>query len=121
MGTALLFGASMLEQQPHCWQKTIDLSGDGKNNIGLSPQDAYQSATFDAVTVNALVVGDPTNTSVEGTSLSPLALRQYYEDEVIRGPNAFAVIANGYADYAEAMQRKLLRELALPIFGAMQD
>ncbi len=121
MGTALLFGASLLEQRAHCWQKTIDLSGDGKNNIGLSPADAYGEPAFDNITVNALVVSDPANTSLVGSSLSPDALRQYYEAEVIHGPRAFAMVADGYPDYARAMQRKLMRELALPVFGQMTD
>ncbi len=121
MGTALLFGASMLEQRAHCWQRTIDLSGDGKNNIGLSPADAYRHPIFDELTVNALVVTDPANTGQDGTSLSPEALRQYYQDEVIHGPRAFAMVADGYPDYASAMQRKLMRELALPVFGQIDD
>lgn len=121
MGTALSFGADWLEQQPHCWQKTIDISGDGKNNIGMSPQDVYRTGRFADITVNALVVGDPANMVSEGTSLTPEALREYYETQVIRGPNAFAMIANGYPDYAAAMQRKLMRELALPIFGDVRN
>ena len=31
---------------------------------------------------------------------------------MIRGPLAFVEITEGYSDYAEAMKRKLLRELA---------
>lgn len=119
MGTALDFGATMLEQQSHCWRRTIDVSGDGINNIGVSPQTVYHDAIFDHITVNALVVGNPSNTAEDGTALSPEALRQYYETEVIHGPEAFAMVAYGYSDYARAMQRKLLRELSLPVFGAL--
>lgn len=117
MGTALDFGAAMLDQQQHCWQHTIDVSGDGTNNIGVSPKDVYRGPAFDHITVNALVVGNPSNTSDEGTNLSPEALRDYYETEVIHGPQAFAMIAYGYSDYARAMQRKLMRELAMPVLG----
>jgi hypothetical protein len=117
MGTALEFGAAMLDDQPHCWQHTIDISGDGTNNIGLSPQDVYRDPGFDRITVNALIVGNPANTADEGSALSPEALRTYFESEVIHGQNAFAVIAYGYADYARAMQRKLIRELSLPVLG----
>lgn len=117
MGTALDFGAAMLDQQSHCWQRTIDVSGDGTNNIGVSPQDVYRDPAFDQITVNALVVGNPSNTSDDGTDLSPEALRHYYEAEVIHGPQAFAMVAYGYDDYARAMQRKLMRELALPVLG----
>lgn len=120
MGTALEFGAVMLGQQPHCWQHTIDISGDGTNNIGIGPQEVYRDAIFDRITVNALVVGNPNNTTSEGTSLTPEALRAYYEAQVIRGQNAFAMVAYGYGDYAQAMQRKLMRELAFPVLGQAQ-
>lgn len=122
MGTALDFGAAMLRQQSHCWQQTIDVSGDGTNNIGLAPKDVYRNPTFDRITVNALVVGNPANTAEDGSALSPEALRRYYEAQVIHGQNAFAMIAYGYADYSRAMQRKLMRELSFPILGGlMQD
>lgn len=117
LGTALTFGAALLEEQSNCWQHTIDVSGDGKNNIGLSPQEAYRATNFAKITVNALVVGDPTHSSEGGTGQSPEALKQYFEDEVIHGPFAFAMVAQGHADYARAMRQKLLRELALPVTG----
>ena len=120
LGTALTFGATLLEEQSHCWQRTIDVSGDGKNNIGRTPAEAYRMSAFSQITVNALVVGDPPSASDEGTGISSQALVQYYEDEVIHGPRAFAMIADGHADYARAMRLKLLRELALPIFGRAQ-
>ncbi|WP_108815493.1 DUF1194 domain-containing protein [Loktanella sp. Alg231-35] len=121
MGTALEFGAAMLAQQSHCWQHTIDVSGDGKNNIGVTPQELYRAPVFAGITVNALVVGNPNNTSSEGTSLTPQSLKDYYETEVIHGPEAFAMIAYGYGDYARAMRRKLLRELSFPVLGRMVD
>lgn len=114
LGTALSFGARLLQEKSHCWAKTIDVSGDGPNNIGPSPGQIYASGAFDKITVNALVVD---------ASAAPLAdqkrdLLLYYEAEVIHGPSSFAMIARGYADYADAMRRKLIRELQLPVFGA---
>jgi len=43
------------------------------------------------------------------TPMRPLV--QYYSNEVLHGPGAFVEIADGFADYANAMERKLLREL----------
>lgn len=119
LGTSLTFAAGMLDQQAHCWQLTIDASGDGRNNIGPTPQQAFALDGFARVTVNALVVGDPIGTTLEGDGLSAQVLRQYFEDEVIRGPQSFAMIANGYGDYADAMRRKLTRELTLPMLGLL--
>lgn len=118
MGTALLFGAELLEEQSSCWQRTIDVSGDGRNNIGVTPHDVYRTGLFDQITVNALVVSEPGR---ERTKLSPEALQTYYETEVIHGPLAFAMIADGYADYATAMQRKLMRELSAPVLGELRN
>lgn len=117
LGTALTYAAALLDLQAGCWRHTIDVSGDGTNNIGATPQMAYRLPNFDRVTVNALVVGDPRNGSAEGSGLTPEALQAYFEAEVLHGDNAFSMIANGYSDYARAMKRKLEKELALPIFG----
>lgn len=119
LGTALHFAAKLLQKQQHCWRKTIDVSGDGKNNIGATPKQVFALGAFEGIMVNALVVGDPAATSVEGNGLSQAALRSYFETEVIRGPGAFAIIAQGYVDFARAMQLKLMREMSLPIFGRL--
>ncbi|MCY4334210.1 MAG: DUF1194 domain-containing protein [Litoreibacter sp.] len=116
LGTALAFGQSMLERQPECWRHTIDVSGDGRNNVGPLPQTVYRSG-FQRTTVNALVVGKPETGGDEGPGITSDDLLKYFENEVIRGPGAFAMKADGYADYARAMQKKLARELRLPIFG----
>jgi len=113
LGTALFFGAALLQDQSRCWQKTIDVSGDGENNIGPTPDQIYQTGAFDQITVNGLVIGAATGPSDDE---KPDLLR-YYESEVIHGPASFAMIARGYQDYAAAMRRKLVRELQLPVLG----
>ena len=117
LGTSMTFAAGLLDQQSDCWQLTIDVSGDGPNNIGPTPQQAYGLAGFERITINALVVGDPIGSDVPGGGQNTDDLRRYFEDEVIRGPQSFALVAFGYADYAGAMRAKLIRELALPVLG----
>ena len=119
MGTALKFAQAMINQQAACWVHTIDVSGDGRNNFGPAPKDIYAGG-FGRTSVNALVVGNPRNESGEGRGITPNALRAYFEREVILGPGAFAMVANGYADYARAMQRKLAKELEPPVIGSLQ-
>lgn len=111
LGTALLFAENLFDARPQCWTKTIDVSGDGKNNIGPSPAIIYDRPAFDTITVNALVVGDPATASGATLGIKPESLRDYYRTEVIHGPTAFTMIANGYADYARAMELKLIKEL----------
>ena len=117
LGSALNVAAEMLRMQSQCWQHTIDVSGDGKNNIGATAAQVYARGGFDGITVNALVVGDPSMASREGIGVSPAELRSYFEVEVIRGPGAFAIVSRGYADFARAMQSKLMREISVPVFG----
>ncbi len=118
LGTALGFGASLLDGQAQCWVKTIDVSGDGKNNIGFTPAQLYQSGAFGQITVNALVIGGNGDTPDDIARKADLL--RYYETQVIYGASSFAMIAHGYADYAGAMRRKLIRELQLPIIGASE-
>ena len=119
MGRALEFSAALLAQHPRCWRHTIDISGDGKNNIGPAPSDLYQLRMFDRVTVNALVVGDPNRDDGSSAGITSAELRAYFEEEVIHGPDAFAMVAEGYGDYARAMRRKLMKELEFPQLGLL--
>lgn len=120
LGTALNRAADLLQDQSHCWKRTIDVSGDGKNNIGATPGQVYAFGGFSGITVNALVVGDPAKASGEGGGTSLAELLTYYETQVILGPDGFAMVANGYEDFARAMRRKLMREISLPMFGQKQ-
>lgn len=116
LGTALAFGQVMLQQKPECWRHTIDVSGDGYNNVGLVPE-AIHGAGFARTTVNALVIGKPEDDSEEGPGTATSDLLTYFENKVIRGPGAFTIVAQGYADYAKAMKKKLERELETPVLG----
>ncbi|MFK7869253.1 MAG: DUF1194 domain-containing protein [Roseobacter sp.] len=117
LGTSLLYARSLFQQRSHCWVKTIDVSGDGANNIGVTPAQVYASGAFDQITVNALVIGDP---DAAGPSPEKSDLLAYFETQVIHGAGSFAMVAQGYEDYANAMQRKLMRELQLPVMGRVE-
>lgn len=104
LGAAVLTGLGLLETQSACWRVTLDISGDGPANVGVRPQDIALSAAGSRVTVNALVIGNESGAE-QGD------LPEYFESYVIRGPDAFVEAAESFADYAEAMERKLLREL----------
>ncbi|MEM6440644.1 MAG: DUF1194 domain-containing protein [Pseudomonadota bacterium] len=111
LGHALAYAARLFRSAPPCAKRTVDVSGDGANNDGYEPFHAYRAFDFDGVTVNALVVGGPRRP----------ALVRYFETLVIRGDEAFTEVADGYADFGRAMQRKLLREIRPPmIVGAAE-
>lgn len=104
LGSALDYGIALLETQDDCPKRTLDLSGDGKNNTGPRPGDVTSPAWL---TVNGLTVA-----RADGDQqVSLQELTAYYEANVIRGPGAFVEAAEGFEDFERAMTRKLLREL----------
>lgn len=119
IGSAMLAGFAYLEAQSDCWIRTLDISGDGETNTGPLPETIPLAATPLGVTVNGLVVGSGNffGDIVSGEALDNLVI--YYEENVIRGPVAFVEVARNYDDYAEAMERKLLRELSALAVGAL--
>jgi hypothetical protein len=102
VGLALLFGLQSLGRQGACTQRTLDLSGDGTNNDGASPEMARREVPSEGITVNGLVIGANVKT-----------LGRYYQQFVIQGPGAFVEVAEDYDDFERAMRRKLLRELGV--------
>lgn len=82
----------------------LDVSGDGVSNAGLPPAEARDVGVAAGVTINGLCVLDE-----EGA-----AVLAHYEAEVIGGPGAFAMSCPDYAAFAEAIARKLARELRGP-------
>lgn len=112
MGYALAYGAQLLQRAPACLNKTLDMAGDGQNNEGFPPVNAYREFPFDDVTVNGLIVNAA---DFEGE----MGLIAFYNSQVLHGPGAFAIIAEGFEDYERAMRRKLERELSPPSIGAL--
>ncbi len=117
LGAALRVGFNLLEQQAECWTRTLDISGDGKGNTGPRPQD-IQDPPFDVV-VNGLAIGEHDAVTGGSRSLQVGELTAYYSAYVIRGPGAFVETALGFDSYAEAMRRKLLRELKTFAIGQL--
>ncbi|MCQ4159428.1 DUF1194 domain-containing protein [Roseomonas sp. GC11] len=78
----------------------LDVSGDGAHNQGRPPGPVRDIGVGAGVTINALAV---LNEEPD--------LLEHYTAEVIGGPGSFAMSCADYADFAEAIQRKLLREI----------
>ena len=116
LGAAMQIAAGQFGHGPRCWRRVLDLSGDGKNNDWPSPRQVRETGTMGDITVNALVIGSPPVR--EGTRTDWIAeLVAYFRAEVLHGPGAFIETALGYEDYADAMKRKLLRELQTLVVG----
>ena len=111
LGYALGHAASVLSEGPVCDRQVIDVSGDGRNNEGFTPDLAYEHFPLGGVTVNALAVsGD----------LTMDEMVTYYSREVMRGPGAFVEPATGYEDFERAITRKLIREVSALVVGSRE-
>jgi len=82
-------------------RQVIDVSGDGANNRGRPAAEARDDAIRDGATINGLPI----------MALEP-GLDQYYQSNVIGGPNAFMIVAETYETFAEAVLKKLVTEIA---------
>lgn len=111
LGVAMMRGSQYLAQRSHCWRQTLDISGDGKSNLGPRPRSTKPKLATTGITINALVIGadDPAIGDIRQGEIGELSA--YFNAEVILGADAFVEVALGFEGYAEAMERKLLREL----------
>lgn len=111
LGSAMSLGAGYLQQRSDCDKRTLDVSGDGKSNLGPRPKDVRDTLKISGITINGLVIGADAPASGDLRQSDIAELSSYFDAYVIMGPDAFVETALGYADYAEAMRRKLLREI----------
>lgn len=109
IGEALTLSAQVLETATECRRKVIDVSGDGKSNEGIVPQDVLPQLRAKGIIVNGLAI-----------ETDDADLTAYFFENLISGEGAFVITANGFEDYPAQIRRKLQREttkqlsLALP-------
>ncbi|HYF07339.1 MAG TPA: DUF1194 domain-containing protein [Acetobacteraceae bacterium] len=92
-------------------RRVVDISGDGVNNSGRPVAEARADALEQGVVLNGLAVLDrsPPALALSG-GLPPLD--EYFRDQVIGGPGAFLMVAEGYEAFETAVRRKIIREVA---------
>ena len=101
LGGAIYRGMALLARNPYRGlRRVIEISGDGPNNRGPWPNGARDSAVAQGITINGLAILDFDDGLIE-----------HFKEEVIGGPGAFVLAANGFADFARAIVKKLLQEL----------
>ncbi|MCK0101532.1 DUF1194 domain-containing protein [Pseudohalocynthiibacter sp. F2068] len=108
-GSALEFGIDLHNANPrHCLRRVIDLSGDGSQKSGVDTGAASYAAAHSGVTVNGLaILGSDRN------------VEQFFLRNVVRGPNSFLEITNGFNDFERVFHKKLLRELPIILGGLL--
>lgn len=100
VGSAINYGAGLLgaDNGFDGLRKVMDVSGDGTANDGANTAAARDAAVAAGITINGLTIG--------GASLLT-----WYQNNVIGGPGAFAIGVNDFADFAAAIEQKLIREI----------
>jgi Protein of unknown function (DUF1194) len=91
----------LLESQFKGTRRVIDISGDGSNNRGRPAASARDDAMRAGIVINGLPI----------LALEP-NLKRYFSDHVIGGPGAFVIAAESYETFADAILKKLIREMA---------
>jgi hypothetical protein len=99
---AIDFSRLLLAQSPYrAIRRIIDVSGDGSNNSGRDVIEARDEAVGDGIAINGL----PILTVEPGLDI-------YYRDHVIGGPGAFMIPVADYDNFADAVLKKLINEIA---------
>ena len=118
MGAAMQYGGQLLAQRPACWRHTLDISADGRSNMGPRPERVRLQPELAEVTINGLIVSTGSHTAPPKAVDKELAqLSTYFQGAVIQGFGAFVEPARSYADYERAMTQKLLKELQTVAIG----
>jgi hypothetical protein len=92
------------------YRQAVDISGDGPNNSGRPVLEARNWLLNRGVTINGLPI--MLNRVYGFGAFGIPNLDAYYEDCVIGGPGAFIVPVRSPDEFAEAIRRKLILEIA---------
>jgi len=85
-------------------RQVIDVSGDGRNNTPPNVEVVRDRVVQLGITINGLAIlsDDP-------------RLDIYYRSSLIGGQDAFVEVASGFGEFAQAIRRKLIREIYPPL------
>jgi hypothetical protein len=89
-------------------RRVIDVSGDGPNNMGMPIELAREAVVRKGITINGL----PIMIKQPGGFAAIADLDIYYQDCVIGGTGAFTIVIRSADQFAEAIRRKLVLEIA---------
>lgn len=101
LGQGMAAGLALLARVPApATRLVLDVSGDGPSNQGRAPGPVRDLGVAAGVTINGLAILN-----------EEAGLLAYYGAEVIGGPGSFVMACADYVDFADAIRRKLWREL----------
>lgn len=100
IGEALIASHRAFSEVEACKRRVIDVSGDGFSNEGIAPEHVRERLAAAGITINGLAIEE-----------SQPGLTDYFRENLISGPGAFAVTADRFEDYPRRIRQKLLREI----------
>ncbi len=103
ISSALLYAEALLGKAPRATRRVIDLSSDGRNNVGVPVNAVRDRLVANGITINALAILNEWPT-----------LNIYFQNQVAGGQGNFVIPANDYSAYADAIYIKLLKEITGP-------
>ena len=103
ISSALLYSEALLTKAPSSPRRVVDVSSDGRNNVGVPVAAVRDRLVARGITINALTILNEWPT-----------LNVYFQNQVAGGQGNFVIPANDYSAYAEAIYRKLLKEITGP-------
>jgi hypothetical protein len=111
---AIDYALQRFAQSPYrAARRIIDISGDGINNSGGDLLEARERALSQGVTINGLVILSELPLSINPNHTHPPGgLQSYYERNVIGGPGAFVIAAEGFDAFGQSIVSKLVKEIA---------
>lgn len=114
ISTGIDYSLAQITKSPFIAERrVIDVSGDGTHNSGRDVQLARDEAIAKGVTINGIAILSAVPLAFNPTHTHPPGgLLKYYEDNVIGGPQAFAIAAEGFGEFAQAIRQKLIKEIA---------
>jgi hypothetical protein len=114
ISAAIDFGMALLDRSPfQSSRRVIDISGDGTNNSGRDVISARDAAIAKGVTINGLVILSDEPLPTNPAHTHPVGgLTAYYENNVVGGPGAFVIEAQGFETFGQMLVSKLVKEIA---------
>ena len=105
--------ALLAEAPLEAQRRVIDVAGDGTNNNGRDVDAARDDAVAAGVVINGLAIinENPVNYSFAHVQ-PPGGLTEWYRRHVAGGPGSFVLEVRDFAQFGEAMTRKLITEIA---------
>jgi hypothetical protein len=117
LATALLFAADLIDSSGiDAHRHIVDVSGNGPNDDGLRIDHVRDTLVEMGIIINGITVVAPA-TEVYGPyadlfDTGERNLHEYYLNNVVGGPGAFALAVGDLHDFAETLERKLILEVA---------